>query len=73
MDAKLREWVLVALDYVAARGPLWPLGVAIRWSFVFYLELRRDLAGDALLFGRCGRGCQQGREEQRRDESGAHG
>lgn len=44
MDRWLRDQVLLALDYVAARGPLKPLGTAIRWAFVFYLELSRDFA-----------------------------
>ncbi len=44
MELEVRKWVLFALDYVAARGPLKPLGTAIRWIFVFYLELSRDLA-----------------------------
>ena len=44
IEHTIREYVLKALDYVAARGPLKPLGVAIRWAFVFYLELVRDLA-----------------------------
>ncbi len=44
MDRLIRDQVFRALDFVAARGPLRPLGVLIRWAFVFYLELRRDLA-----------------------------
>lgn len=44
METGLRAWVLRALAFVASRGPLWPLGVAIRWIWVFYLELSRDMA-----------------------------